>query len=408
MTVFVLGGAQTDFGRNYSREGHDVFRILRDSVQSALEQTGVEPSQLDAAHVGNFTAELFCKQGQLGGLFASLHPDLEGLPTARHEAACASGSVAVLAATAEIEAGRYDTVCVAGVEQMRTVDGGTAAEYLGCAAWTGREAQDAQYVWPALFSRVADEYAERFGLDRAHLVAISKNDLESAQKNPVAQTRRWELSDAIYGENDEANAVVEGRLRRQDCGRITDGGAAVVLASERAAKAWADKRGIALEDVPRIEGWGHTTAPMALEDKLRSARETPWVFPHLRRCLEDAWRRAGVEGVEAMDVLEVHDCFSITGYAIVDHLGLAPPGEAWRPIENGTVLAGGKHPLNPSGGLIGLGHPVGATGVRMLLDVSAQVRGTAGDIQVEGVRRAQTLNLGGSATTTVSFVVGAG
>ena len=405
--VFILGGAQTDFGRNYSREGHDISTILGDAVRGALEATELAPSELDAAHVGNFTAELFCRQGQLGGILASLHPDLEGLPTARHEAACASGSVAALAGSAEIEAGRYDLICVAGVEQMRNVAGDVAADYLGCAAWTGREAEGATYVWPALFSRVAEEYEERYGLDRAHLVELAKIDLENAQHNVLAQTRSWKLGDAMFEENDDENAIVEGRLRRQDCGRITDGAAAIVLASERGARAWAEARGVSLETIPRILGWGHHTAPMALEDKLRASRARgEWMFPHMRATLEDAWRRAGLTGARDVDLLEVHDCFSITGYAIVDHLGLAPRGEAFRPIEEGLFARTGALPLNPSGGLIGLGHPVGATGVRMLLDAANQVRGAAGACQVDGATRAQTLNLGGSATTTVSFVVG--
>ncbi|MFK7988031.1 MAG: acetyl-CoA acetyltransferase [Sandaracinaceae bacterium] len=407
MTVFMLGGFQTDFARNYSREGHEVSAILRDAVEGALVSTKLEPKDLDTAHIGNFVAELFSRQGQLGGLLASLHPDLAGLPTARHEAACASGSIAALAASAEIEAGRYDTALVVGVEQMRNVDGVTAADYLGCAAWTGHEAEDAKYVWPALFSRVADEYAERYGIDRAHLSALARIDFDNARRNPVAQTRAWALTDESYAENDEHNAVVEGRLRRQDCGRITDGAAAVVLASERAATVWAKRNGIPLASVPRILGWGHRTAPMALEDKLRSSRETGGLmFPHLRTTLEDAWRRAGLSGANDVDLMEVHDCFSITGYAIVDHLGIAPPGEPFLPIEEGMFEAGGALPLNPSGGLLGLGHPVGATGVRMLHDAARQVWGDAGAIQVEGAKRAQTLNLGGSATTTVSFVVG--
>ena len=405
--VFVLGGFMTDFGRNYSREGLGVDALLGDAVRGALEECGVAPGALDASHVGNFTAELFCRQGQLGGILASLHPDLAGIPSARHEAACASGSVALLAATAEIEAGRYDRVLVAGVEQMRNVDGGTAADYLGCAAWTGREAEDARYVWPALFSRVADEYAERFGLDRAHLAEVSRIDLENAQRNPRAQTRKWSLSEAMYGIDDAHNAVVEGRLRKQDCGRITDGAAAVVLASEAAATEWARERGVSLDAVPRILGWGHRTAPMELEGKLAASRSGAWMFPHLRETLEDAWRRAGVAGADDVDLLEVHDCFSITGYAIVDHLGLGDaPGDPRRPLEDGSLRRDGSLPMNPSGGLIGLGHPVGATGVRMLLDCASQVRGAAGETQVDGARRAQTLNIGGSATTTVSFVVG--
>ena len=408
MSVYVLGGAQTDFARSYSREGLEIDALLGDAVRAALEDCALEPSALGAAHVGNFTAELFCRQGQLGGIVAGLHPDLEGLPTARHEAACASGSVALLAATAEIEADRYDTVLVAGVEQMKNVRGDVAADYLGCAAWTGHEAEDVTYVWPALFSRLADVYDERFGLDRAHLVEISRIDLENAQRNPLAQTRKWTLSDPMFEENDEHNAVVEGRLRRQDCGRITDGAAAVVLASEARAAEWAKARGIALEDVPRIVGWGHRTAPMELARKLEASKGGGYVFPHLRATLEDAWRRAGIEDARGVDLLEVHDCFSITGYMIADHLGLAEPGDPRRPLEDGTFRFGGALPMNPSGGLIGCGHPVGATGVRMLLDCANQVRGAAGDAQVEGARRAQTLNIGGSATTTVSFVVAAG
>ncbi|MEM6954072.1 MAG: acetyl-CoA acetyltransferase [Myxococcota bacterium] len=405
MSVYILGGAQTDFARNYARDGRTIEALMGDALRSGLEDAGVEPGELDALHVGNFTAELFCQQGQLGGIAASLHPDLAGLPTARHEAACASGSIALLAATAEIEAGRYGCVAVLGVEMMRNVNGQTAADYLGCAAWTGREAEGARYVWPALFSRVADEYDARFGLDPAHLTVLAQSDFANAQSNPFAQTRNWELSPAMFEANDDANAVVEGRLRRQDCGRITDGAAALVLASESVAAAWAKKRGVDLSSVPRITGWGHRTAPMMLEEKLEAARATPWVFPHLRACLEDAWRRASIASATDVDLFEVHDCFSITGYAIADHLGLADPGAVGPLVASGTFALNGARPINPSGGLIGLGHPVGATGVRMLLDVSKQVGGQAGALQVKGARRGQTLNLGGSATTTVSFVV---
>jgi acetyl-CoA C-acetyltransferase len=357
--------------------------------------------------VGNFTAELFSRQGHLGGFFASLHPAFDGLPTARHEAACASGSVAVLAAMRDIAAGAYDVACVAGVEQMRNVSGTDAAEYLGCAAWTGREGEGATYLWPSMFSRLADEYEERFGLDYGHLMAWAKNAFDNGRNNPNAQTRKWSFSDESFTADDEANPVVEGRIRRMDCGQITDGAAAVILASPRVAEAYASRTGQKLDDIPRIMGWGHRTSHMPLEDKLEASRGQRWVFPHLRGTLEDAWRSAGVEGPRGVDCYEVHDCFSITGYSIVDHLGLVDRGEeAFAPIEDGTVLAGGALPLNPSGGLIGAGHPVGATGVRMLLDAAKQVAGRAGDMQVPNAKRAQTLNIGGSATTTVSFVVG--
>ncbi len=405
MTVFVLGGAQTDFARNYAREGLSVFEILRDSALAALEATRVPAESVDVAHVGNFAGELFARQGHLGGLFPSVHPAFEGKATSRHEAACASGSVALLAATAEIEAGRYDVACVTGVEQMRNLGGELAASHLGVAAWTGREAEGARFLWPFMFSRVGDVYAERFGLEHAHLAHLAKTAFDRARRNPFAQTRGWKFTDDSFEANDAANPVVEGRIRRQDCAQVTDGSATVILASARFAEAHAKKLGLSVEAIPRILGWGHRTAPMLLEEKITRSAHGGRMFPHVHGVLEDAWKRAGGD-IASIDAMEVHDCFTVTAYMILDHLGLYPPGEAWRGIEAGVFDDGGKLPVNPSGGLVGVGHPVGASGVRMVLDAHKQVTSSAGELQVEGARRVQTLNLGGSGTTLVSFVVG--
>ena len=99
--VFILGGAQTDFARNIDREGGDMFALFRDVAEAAFAATGIEPKEVETAHVGNFVGELFAGQGQLGGFFGHVHPDMAGIPTSRHEAACASGSIAILAASAE-------------------------------------------------------------------------------------------------------------------------------------------------------------------------------------------------------------------------------------------------------------------------------------------------------------------
>ena len=120
----------------------------------------------------------------------------------------------------------------------------------------------------------------------------------------------------------------------------------------------------------------------------------------------DALGRADMQDIYACDGVEVHDCFSITEYMAIDHFGITAPGESWRAVEDGTISLGGRLPVNPSGGLIGLGHPVGATGVRMMLDCWRQVTGNAGDYQVEGAKNFATFNLGGSATTALSFVLG--
>ncbi|MFN5085080.1 MAG: acetyl-CoA acetyltransferase [Novosphingobium sp.] len=405
--VFILGGAQTDFARNIEREGGGMFELFRDVAEAAFAATGIEPKEVEVAHVGNFVGELFAGQGQLGGFFGHVHPDLAGIPAARHEAACASGSIAILAASAEIEAGRYGLAMVLGIELMRNVPGQRAAEYLGSAAWAGREAQEARYLWPYMFSDVAREYSERFGLDRAHLNAISEIAFSNAKRNPNSQTRSWAITpEHLSDKNDELNPPIEGSLRKADCGQVTDGAAALFLASAEVAAAYAARRGIPLESIPRIKGWGHSTAPLLYSTKVKASRGQPYVFPSVRKAMTDALGRAGMADIYGCDGVEVHDCFSITEYMAIDHFGITPPGESWRAVEDGTIALGGRLPVNPSGGLIGLGHPVGATGVRMMLDAWRQVTGKAGDYQVEGARNFATFNVGGSATTSVSFVVG--
>ena len=139
-----------------------------------------------------------------------------------------------------------------------------------------------------------------------------------------------------------------------------------------------------------------------------AARGDPYLLPHLRGAITDAYRRAAIAGPFDLAGIETHDCFTVTEYLAIDHLGITKPGEAYLAIEDRTCERGGRLPINPSGGLIGLGHPVGATGVRMALDACRQVQGRAGDAQVPGATRFGTLNIGGSATTVVSLVWGRG
>lgn len=407
--VYVLGGAQTDFARNWAREGLGIDAMMAETLEQGLTATRLEPGEIESAHVGNFTAELFCGQGQLGGMIAGFDPALAGIPSQRHEAACASGSMAILSAMAEIEAGRYDLVCVLGVEYMRNVHGDRAAEYLGAAAWVGREWEDARYVWPAAFSDLRDIYSQRFGeVDYRHLGEIARINYENARRNPNAQTRKWQFTDTSFTEDDDTNPVIEGSVRRNDCGQVTDGAAVVFLASEDRARRYASERGLKLSDLAVIEGWGHRTAPLLFNDKIEQGKQTPFVLPEVNRTIRDAFDRAGIENAFDLDAIETHDCFAMTEYAAIDSFEITAPGESWKAVEEGTIAMDGRLPINPSGGLIGLGHPVGATGVRMMLDGYRQVTGQAGDCQVDGARRVGLLNIGGSTTTIASFVVGQG
>jgi acetyl-CoA C-acetyltransferase len=401
--VYVLGGHQTDFALK-APEG-DVFGLLQDATLGALDAAKVGAAEIDVIHVGNFAGELFNFQGQMGGLVAAVDPELADKPASRHEAACASGSMAVLAAMADLEAGRYDVALVVGAEVLRNVSPPEAGLRLGCAGWTGRELVDEPLPWPASFARMAEEYDRRYGLQHAHLGRIAEINTANARRNPNAQTRHWTFDWTDFYESD-ANPPVSGMLRKLDCSRTTDGAAGIVLASERAATEWARRRAIDVETVPRILGWGHRTATMRLEDKLRAGADAEYLFPHMRTAILDAYARAGIGGPDQLDLIETHDCFSISEYIALDHFGITTPGKAWQAVDDGVIDFGGLLPVNPSGGLIGLGHPVGATGVRMILDAAKQVTGTAGEYQVEGARRAATLNIGGSATTVAAFVVG--
>ncbi|MBI1321264.1 MAG: thiolase domain-containing protein [Candidatus Hydrogenedens sp.] len=404
--VYVLGGYQTDFAVNYAKAGQNFLDVFNDTVRGTLEATGVEAKEIQSAHVANFMGELMFGQGHLGAFFLETDPAFAGLPTMRHEAACASGSVAVLAAMAAIEAGRYDCVCVLGVEMEKCLPAGETAKHLGAAAWVERECEGIRFPWPHMFSRLADEYDARYGLDQKHLAALGKKNYDNARRNPNAQTRSWAMTDDHFAENDELNPVIEGRIRRQDCSQVTDGGAAVLLASADFAQRYAARTGRALESIPRIKGWGHHTARIAFDDKVAASKNDRYVFPFVRETIMDAMGRANISDVYAFDAIEVHDCFTPTEYMAIDHFGLTAPGESWKAIEEGVVAFGGRVPINASGGLIGLGHPVGATGIRMVLDGWKQTTESAGEYQVPGARNIGTLNIGGSATTAVSFVVG--
>jgi acetyl-CoA C-acetyltransferase len=361
---------------------------------------------VETIHVGNFAAELYAMQGHLGALALEADPVFSGLPTARHEAACASGSIAILAASAEIEAGRYDSALVVGVEQMKTVDPKTGGDFLGTAAWYEREAKGIEFPFPKLFGRLGDEYDKRFGLKDEHLAQISAVNYSNAKRNPNAQTRTWYMTEDHACSTDKFNSLIGGRIKVSDCSQVTDGGVALFLASEKKAAEYAKRRGLKLESIPRILGWGHHTAPIEFSAKVAESKDNPYVLPHTRQTILDAFKRAAVSEVWQVQGIETLDCFTTSEYMAIDHFGLTKPGESWKAVEDGTIELGGKLPINPSGGLIGAGHPVGATGCRQVLDAYKQVTASAGEYQIPGAKRMATLNIGGSGTTSVCFVVG--
>lgn len=411
--VYVLGGAQTDFERNWKKEGKGMVAILKEVMADGLARAGLSFDDVKALNgenrvacfVGNFIAEKYVDQGHLGAFLTEVDPAFYGVPSARYEAACASSSVAIDAAATKIRADEYDAAIVVGWELMKTVDSKLGGDFLGRAAYYKKEGKGIELPFPKLFGRLADETLKKYPeLDERRymdaLAMISVTNYANAKRNPLAQTRKWFMSyDQANTRGTETNPLVGGRLAVSDCSQVTDGAAVVVLCSGK----FIAERGY--RGKPVIKGYGHRTAPMLFDKKMADNARSEYVLPWTRQAVLDAYRRAGMS-VDDIGVFETHDCFTSSEYASISAFGLAAPGKEYEAIESGLIAFDGAKPVNPSGGLIGCGHPVGASGARMFLDLYRQVTGAAGDYQVEDVRNGMMLNIGGTATTNYVFIVG--
>lgn len=411
--VYVLGGAQTDFERNWSKEGKNVIALLREILNEGLnscKMTFSDIAELNqknkvACFVGNFIAEKYIEQGHLGALLTEVNEAFYGVPSARYEAACASGSVALDAAITKLQLEEYDVAIVVGWELMKTVDAKTGGDFLGRAAFYEQEGKGIDYPFPNLFGKLADAIIEKYQLPEKDfmqdLAYISANNYQNAKNNPMAQTRKWFMNfEQANLRGSSTNPLVGGRLAVSDCSQVTDGAAVVILASERFVRENRIGKNLSI-----VKGYGHRVAPMLFEKKILNNAKSNYVLPWTRQAVVDAYRRADMN-VQDIDVFETHDCFSSSEYAAISSFGITEPGQESRAIRDGIISMEGNKPINPSGGLIGCGHPVGASGVRMFLDLHKQVSGTAGRYQVNNARNGMMLNIGGSATTNYVYIIG--
>ena len=412
--VYILGGAQTDFERNWTKEGKGMVALLKEALADGLagadlsfdDVRNLNKDNRVACFVGNFIAEKYTDQGHLGAFLTEVDEAFYGVPSARYEAACASSSVAIDAAATKIRADEYDVAIVVGWELMKTVESRVGGDYLGRAAYYDKEGRGIDLPFPKLFGKLADETLKKYPeLDEKRymdaLARISVINYANAKRNPLAQTRKWFMSFEQASTRDtETNPLVGGRLGVSDCSQVTDGAAVVVLCSEK----FLNERGY--ENKPIIKGYGHRTAPMLFEKKMADNADSAYTLPWTRQACVDAYRRSGLD-VSDIDVFETHDCFTSSEYAAISAFGLTEPGKEYEAVENGIIAFDGVKPINPSGGLIGCGHPVGASGSRMLLDLYKQVTGTAGGYQIKNAKNGMMLNIGGSATTNYVFIVGA-
>ena len=406
--VYILGGGRTDFKRNLRKEGKTIRDLIKEAGRAALDDAKIDPAEIEAAAVGNFNAGQFTKQLHLGAFIPEIDEKLHGIPTMHTEAACASGSLSVLLGAQWIMGGFHDAVLVVGAEQQKTMSSKDGSDVLGAAAdFEIEHPEYGDFMFPKLFGHIAEIYIEKYGASPDDLAAVAYKNYAHAKLNPMAQMRDADLTYDHASQVSEKNPSVAPPLRVSDCSQITDGAAAVVLVSGK----YLEKHGIDKSKVPQLLGYGHTTDYLALEKK-----DAP-TFSTAHKAAKKAFDMANLKPRD-LGGAEVHDCFSITEIVAYEILGLAEPGKGFELAKTGATAlpqVRGEHvsgkidfeiPVNTGGGLIGDGHPVGATGVRQVYDAYQQLTKQAGARQIDGVKKFLTFNMGGSLTTSVAMIWG--
>jgi acetyl-CoA acetyltransferase len=406
--VFVVGGAHTnyigkfhpdfiwkkhpDFG---TRKNPTLEQYLHKAIRDAFTATGISGAQIEKGYVGNFVGELFVNQGHLGAMAVAADPGLHRKPFARTEAACASGGIAVLGCVDAIQAG-YDVTLASGAEVQTTVNARIGADYLARASHYETERDIDEFTFPALFARRAKAYKAATGTTLEDISHVVVKAYENGNKNPNAHMRTVKTTldkvneSAFFVGNEELHA----HLRLADCSQVSDGASAMILASEEGLR----KLGISQADCTELISYGHATSPLGqVEDLTR--------LDNAEAAVQRAYADAGI-GASDVQVAEVHDCFSITELMMYEAAGFADFGKGAALAKDGATRLDGRIPVNTGGGLMSFGHPVGATGVKQILEIHRQMKGQCGDYQLAKLPGVGlTINMGGDDRTTVVTVV---
>ncbi len=381
-----------DFGK---RENPTLEDHLKEAVDGAIADARLDPTLVDRLYIGNFVGELFINQGHLGAALAGIHPAFDGKPAARLEGACASGGLAVLAGLDAIAAGA-DIVLVAGVEIQTTASAREGGDYLARAADYKRQRGLDDFT----FARRIKAYREAYGLDDEVLGLLAKKAYDNANLNPKAHMHakkvslEWASAASDKNPNFLGNEALNPYLRLSDCSQVSDGASAMVLVSEAGAR----KLGLTHADLAEVVGTGHAVSSLYTDGD-------PTELTTVKKATGQAMASAGVT-VGDLDLAEVHDCFTIAELMTYEALGLADRGHGSDIVRSGATARDGKLPINTGGGLVGFGHPVGATGIKQPLELYRQMKGQCGDYQVSGALTwGLTSNMGGDDKTVVSLAV---
>lgn len=376
MKAAIVGWAHSPFGK---LEDPDTEALMARVAGAAIEHAGLTPEDVESIHVGVFNAG-FQKQDFQGAMPALSVPGLAHVPAVRVENACATGSAAIHSALNFIESGQGRIALVVGAEKMTARTTAEVGDILLNASYRKEEA-DIEGGFAGVFGRIAQTYFQRYGDRSEELARIAAKNHRNGVANPYAQMRKdfgFEFCNTIS----EKNPYVAGPLRRTDCSLVSDGAAALVIASADVAQTLARSVGF--------------RARAHVNDIMPMSRRDPIAFEGARRAWAKALERSGLT-LDDLDLVETHDCFTMAELIEYEAMGLAKPGEGWRVVREGIAEKTGRLPVNPSGGLKSKGHPIGATGVSMHVLSAMQLMGEAGDMQIDGARMAGVFNMGGTA-----------
>ena len=381
--VAIVGMGCTRFAEHWDKSADD---LLRDAASEALADAGTSRQDIDAYWLGT-------AQSGMSGIMLAKALGLEGKPVSRVENYCATGSEALRQAAYAVASGAYDSAMAIGVEKVK--DSG----YQGLNAFPiPTDGTNRTLTAAAMFSMVAPAYARKYGVPMDEMKRVlariaSKNHANGA-RNPRAQFRREMSVDQIC-----AMPSVAGDLSVFDCAGVADGAAAAIVVRAEDAHRYTDKP-LYIKALSLVAGNG---------SGLTDPEYDYTTFPEIVACAQDAYVQAGVTDPRSQIAMaEVHDCFTPTELVLMEDLGFSERGEAWREIEAGAFDIDGVLPVNPDGGLKSFGHPIGASGLRMMFEVWLQMRGEAPEdrrISTWPERQlALTHNLGGYPGEMVSFV----
>ena len=380
--VAIIGVGYTKFGEHWEKSLRD---LSTQAGALALADAKLEGSDIQALYVGNMSGGRFIGQEHLAALAVD-QAGLNPIPATRCEGACASGALAFRNAYQSIMSGEHDIVMAAGAEKMTDIKGQDAiAALMGAGDQEWESAIGLTFT--GLYALIAKAHMEKYGTTREQMAMVSVNNHRNGALNPNAQ-----FPFEISVEQVLKSSMIADPLTLLDCSPITDGSAAVILASEEIAKKFSNPIWIL--------GSGQASDTLALHD-----REDLTRMKATEAAAKSAYEKSGL-GPDRIDVAEVHDCFSINEILAIEDLGFCPKGQGGRFVESGAIARNGQKPINTAGGLKSIGHPVGATGIRQITDIVKQLRGEYGPLQVNGVKTGLALNVGGSGATAVVHILG--